>query len=73
MLRHMNLLDKTRVLLPIAKSHQSLREIAQGAGVGFEWLRKFDDGTSKHPSVVRVQALHDYLDQSLTEPRENAA
>lgn len=69
----MNLLDKTKVLLPVAKSQMSLREIAVGAGVGFEWLRKFDDGTSKHPSVVRVQALHDFLDRTLTEPRENAA
>ena len=69
----MNLLDKTKVLLAVGKSDMNLREIAQGAGVGFEWLRKFDDGTSKHPSVVRVQALHDYLDKTLTEPRENAA
>lgn len=70
----MNLLDKTRVLLAVAKGQKhSLREIATGAGVGFEWLRKFEDGTSKHPSVVRVQALHDYLDQALTMPREDAA
>lgn len=67
----MNLLDKTRVLLSVAKSQMSLREIAAGAGVGFEWLRKFDDGTSKHPSVVRVQSLHDYLERALTQ--ESAA
>ena len=69
----MNLLDKTKVLLPVAKTSMSLREIARGAGVGFEWLRKFDDGTSQHPSVVRVQALHDFLERTLTEPRENVA
>ena len=69
----MNLLDKTKVLLPVAKSRMTLREISSGAGVGFEWLRKFDDGTSKNPSVTRVQALHDFLDRTLTESRENAA
>jgi hypothetical protein len=69
----MNLLDKTKVLLSVAKSQMSLREIAAGADVGFEWLRKFEDGTSKHPSVVRVQALHDYLERSLTSGKEEAA
>jgi hypothetical protein len=70
----MNLLDKTKVLLSIAKPRMPLREIAAAAGnpVTYEWLRKFDDGTSKHPSVVRVQALHDYLERALTQ-QESAA
>lgn len=61
----MNLLDKTKVLLSVCK--QPRREIAQAAGVGFEWLRAFEDGRTRHPSVVRVQALHDYLEQAMKE------
>ena len=66
----MNLLDKTKVLLSVSKEPR--REIAKGAGVGFEWLRAFEEGRTNHPSVVRVQALHDYLERELT-GRENAA
>lgn len=65
----MNLLDKTKVLLSV--SRQPRREIAREAGVGFEWLRAFEDGRTQHPSVVRVQALHDYLERTLTQ--ESAA
>ena len=60
----MNLLDKTKVLLSVSKEPR--REIAKNAGVGFEWLRAFEEGRTHHPSVVRVQALHDYLERALT-------
>ena len=66
----MNLLDKTKVLLSVSK--ESRRELAKNADVGFEWLRAFEDGRTHHPSVVRVQKLHDYLERALT-GQESAA
>jgi len=68
----MNLLDKTVFMLPLVRAHQTTREIAVGADVGFEWLKKFEAGDIANPSVVRIQKLHDYLEQSLTR-RESAA
>ena len=68
----MNLLDKTRFMLPLVRSRQTAREIAEGAGVGFEWFKKFEAGDIKHPSVVRIQNLHDYLERALTK-QESAA
>jgi transcriptional regulator with XRE-family HTH domain len=69
----MNLLDKTKFMLPLVRAHRSPREVADGAGVGFEWLKKFEAGDIEHPSVVRIQNLHDYLERTLTEAKETAA
>lgn len=60
----MNLLDKTKVLLSVAKEPR--RQIAANADVGFEWLRAFEAGRVANPGVVHVQKLHDYLERSLT-------
>lgn len=68
----MKLLDKTLFMLPLVRAHQTSREISEGADVGFEWLKKFEGGHISEPSVVRIQKLHDYLEQSLTR-RESAA
>lgn len=54
------LLPKTRDLL--AKCDLPLKEIADGAGVGFEWLRKFKSQADHDFGVQKVQALHDYLE-----------
>ena len=58
------LLPKTRALL--SKCDLPLKEIADGAGVGFEWLRKFKSKSKHDFGVGKVQRLHDYL-ASLTE------
>lgn len=60
-----------RALLPatqrmLAQCDRPLREIADGAGVGLEWLRKFKAKRKHDFGVQKVQALHDYL-ASLTE------
>lgn len=56
------LLPRTRALL--ARCDQPLREIAEGAGVGFDWLRKFKQKAVAHDyGVGKVQALHDYLER----------
>jgi hypothetical protein len=68
----MNLLDKTTFMLPLVRAHQSWREIATGADVGLEWLKKLQAGEIENPGVVSIQKLHDYLERSLTS-KENAA
>lgn len=55
----MNLLNETQRLLE--ESDLSLEEIAKGAGVGFYWLQSFKRRLHREPSVVKVQALHDFL------------
>jgi transcriptional regulator with XRE-family HTH domain len=69
----MKLLDKTNFMLPLVRAHQTTREIADGADVGFEWLKKFEAGDIGNPSVVRIQKLHDYLERTLTTRQESAA
>lgn len=41
-----------------------LREIADGAEVGYEWLRKFKANLIPDPSINRVQALYNFLTRS---------
>lgn len=53
------LLPKTRDLL--AKCDRPLKEIADGAGVGLEWLKKFRQQADHDFGVNKVQALHDFL------------
>lgn len=53
------LLAATRKLL--TGSDETLPEIARGAGVGYEWLKKFANGAIPNPGVNAVQSLHDYL------------
>jgi hypothetical protein len=55
------LLEKTVLLL--RKCDTPLIEIANMSGVGYEWLRKFKADLIPDPSVNRVQALHDCLQQ----------
>lgn len=67
----MSLLERTKLLLSVCTI--SRRELARNADVGFEWLRSFEDGRTEHPSVVRVQKLHDYLESSMSRRQESAA
>ncbi len=53
------LLTETKNML--VSTDRTKREIADGAGVGKEWLNKFAQGQIKDPGINRVQAVHDYL------------
>ncbi len=53
------LLDIT--LLRLKNRQESLRAVASGAGVEFEWLAKFGQGRIADPGVRKVQKVHDYL------------
>lgn len=54
-----HLLDRTMVLLK--ECPLPLPEIARGADVGFEWLKKLKAGEIPEPGVNRIQRLHDFL------------
>lgn len=45
----------------IRESDEPLADIADGSGVGFDWLGKFRGGRIPNPGVLHVQNLHDYL------------
>lgn len=54
-----SLLDLTLALL--RESPLPRDDIARGAAVGPEWLKKLLGGHIPDPSVRRIQRLHDYL------------
>jgi hypothetical protein len=64
-----NLLDITIELVrrradmvaPTGEIGLTLREIAAGADVDFEWLSKFSRGVITDPGVTKVQKVHDFL------------
>lgn len=37
------------------------REVAEGAGVGFEWLNKFSRRQIRQPGLDKIEPLHDFL------------
>lgn len=53
------LLDRTYKLLEASKL--TYEEIANGAGVKFDWLAKFKQGRINEPGVSKVQLVHDFL------------
>lgn len=56
-----SLLSRTKKLLA-QRGELTLREIAEGAGVGHEWLRSFAYGERiKDPGVTRLEKLHNFL------------
>ncbi len=55
----LSLMSKTRELL--RNRDMSLPDIANATDVPFYWLRKFNYGEIKSPSVNRVQKLYEYL------------
>lgn len=54
-----SLLKQTYALL--RETELSREQIACGADVGIEWLKKFQAEQIDDPSVNRVQRLHDFL------------
>jgi len=55
-----SLLSRTKKLLD-DRGEISLREIAEGAGVGHEWVRGLAYGAIKDPGVSRLEKLHNFL------------
>lgn len=56
-----SLLTRTKKLLD-QRGNLTLREIAEGAGVGHEWLRSFLYGDRiKDPGISRLEKLHNFL------------
>lgn len=55
----MNLLDRTYQLVESSTLKRS--DIAKGAGVEFEWFKKFKQGVIVSPGVDKVQKVHDFL------------
>jgi transcriptional regulator with XRE-family HTH domain len=58
----MNLLKRTTEL--VSKSGLSQRDIAEGAGVGVDWFKKFAQGRIPSPGVEKVQRVYDFLSKS---------
>lgn len=56
-----NLLETTLQMLKQRPSEVTLPMVAERAGVKYDWLTALLYGRIRHPSVVRVQKLHDYL------------
>ena len=45
----------------LRESDESLMDIAKGADVGYNWLRRLMRGDYKDPSVNRIERIHKYL------------
>lgn len=65
------LLGRTRTML--SRSTRTRREIAEGAKVPFEWLKKFIANAANDYGVRRVQRLHDFLEADEEQQRTGAA
>lgn len=62
----MNLIEaaqrlKEDTLRLIESSDLTLREIADGAAVGYDWLMKFYYGKIANPGPDKMQPVHDFL------------
>lgn len=55
-----SLLTRTKRLLE-QRGDLTVRQVATGAGVGYEWLRKFLYEGFDDPSVVRIERLYRFL------------
>lgn len=55
-----SLLTRTKALLK-QRGDLTLRQIADGAGVGHQWLRGLAYGAIKDPGITRLEKLHAFL------------
>lgn len=55
-----SLLSRTKTLLDM-RGDLTLRQIADGAGVGHQWLRGLVYGAIKDPGITRLEKLHAFL------------
>lgn len=58
-LKRTGLYETTMYLL--GRSNEPLRDIAAGAQVKYDWLRKVRQGNIPEPSCQKMQRVHDYL------------
>jgi transcriptional regulator with XRE-family HTH domain len=56
----LSLVGKTRLMM--RRSELTQREMAEGSGVGYEWLRQFWRNSFADYGVRKVQRLHDFLE-----------
>ena len=61
----MTLLQETRKLLK--RDKRTLGEIAQGTGLGREWLSKLSQGRIPDPGVNKIEKLNAFLKGSTDE------
>lgn len=64
---NLNLRQKTELLLKSRPQSLTLESVAAGAGVTYGWIKDFARGGMRHPSIDRVQAVHDYLAGAMRE------
>lgn len=55
------LLESTYEQLKARDRALTLRRIAEGAGVDYEWLAKFSQNRINDPGVQKVEAVHKFL------------
>ena len=55
-----SLLTRTKKLLD-ERGELTLREIAEGAGVGHQWVRSLVYGRIKDPGITRLEKLYAFL------------
>lgn len=60
-MRNTSLLDETLELIGQRGPDLSLREIARGADVGHEWVRKLVYATPHNVGVRRLEAVHRFM------------
>lgn len=51
----------TKTLDLLQNCELPLVQVSERTGLGYEWLKKLRAGHIPHPSVNRVQELHDFL------------
>lgn len=66
------LLDTTLELVRL-RGEMTLRQVADGAEVDFEWLSKFSRGEITDPGVQKVQRVHDFLSPIVELPQRKRA
>jgi hypothetical protein len=55
-------IEEARTLLLEHKEvHGDLIIVARKSGIGYEWIKKFADGTTQDPGVTRLSQLYKYL------------
>ena len=55
---------KERTKMLIEDSQLSTMQISQGAGVGYEWTKKFKADAFDNPNPKWMQDLHDFLQKN---------
>jgi hypothetical protein len=67
------ILGETLTLLNDLRATHSLRSIADGAGVGYEWLRALVYRGTKSPGVDRIERLNLHLADLAAAERVNGS